>query len=189
MSRLSLEKDDDGVRVTVRDAVPHLVRQASADGERIELRIEVDGAALIAQLTPAALQTLGLQCVALMPQLAPQYTVAGSEDAYRLPARLIRELDDRSIQILLRECQSDTLIDFLWYMKDVALLKLVLRNLSQRAAEMMMDDLDVRWRGKNPDATLEANARRGRDAVREIMDIVRRLIAASAIDDVLGEGQ
>lgn len=188
MSRICLEKDDDGLRVTVHDAVPHLVRTSADDGEHFELRIEAGSASLVTRLTPAALQTLGLQCVALMPQLAPQYSVAGSEDAYRLPARLVKELDDRSIQILLRECQSDALIDFLWYMKDAELIKLVLRNLSQRAAEMIMDDLDLRWRGKNPDATLEANARRGREAVCEIMALVRRLIAASAIPDVLGEG-
>jgi len=188
MSKLTLEKDDSGLRVTLTQATPSVTRDDAPGSENFQLRIDADGATFVAILTPAALQTLGLQCVAHMPSLAPQYTVASVEDAYRMPARLLKELDDRSVQLLLRECQSDTLIDFLWYMKDVDLLKLMLKNMSERAAEMLMDDLDTRWRGRNPDHVLELHAKDGRAAVLEIMTIVRRLIAETQIPDVLGVG-
>ena len=188
MPRLNIEKDESGLRVTVHDAVLSLLPDAVPDSRNVQLRIDVGNDSFVALLTPSALQTLGLQCVALMPQLGPQYTVAGVEDAYRLPARLLKELDDRSIQLLLRECQSDSLIDFLWYMKDADLIKLMLRNMSERAAEMMMDDLDRGWRGKNPDRALVVHARRGRDAVQVVMSIVRRLIAEGQLPDVLGDG-
>lgn len=182
MPKLTLEKDDSGLHVTVQQAVPSLAK----DGEHFRLRFDVGTDSFTAVLSPAALQTLGLQCIAHLPALAPQMSVASVEDAIRLPARLLKELDDRSIQLLLRECQSDDLINFLWYMKDAELLKLMLRNLSQRAAEMLMDDLDQTWRGKNPDDTLAIHAKRGREAVEEIMTIVRRLIDEGQLPDVLG---
>lgn len=186
MSRFTLEKDDAGFRVSLYGASPVLAREEGA--EAVTLRMEADGIAFVAQLSPAALKDLGLQCVALMPALAPQYSVASVEEAHRMSARLLKELDDRSIQLLLRECQSDVLIDFLWYMKDAGLIKLMLRNCSQRAAEMLLDDLDSTWRGKDPDDTLEVNARRGREAVLAIMTIVRRLIDEGQLPDILGEG-
>ena len=185
MPKLILEKDDSGLRLSLRDAVPSI----APDGRNFLLRFDLGSDSVTAELTPAALQTLGLQCVALMPQLAPQYTVASVEDAFRLPARLLKELDDRSIQLLLRELQSDWLIDFFWYMKDGELIKLMLRNMSARAAEMMMDDLDQRWRGKNPDRALAAQAQCGRAATAEIMAIVRRLIGEGQLPDILGEGE
>lgn len=189
MSKLIFEKDESGLRITLRDATPSIARAAIADGEHFLLRFDLGSDSVSAELTPAALQILGLQCVALMPQLGPQYTVASVEDACRLPARLLNELDDRSIQRLLRELQSDSLIDFLWYMKDAGLIKLMLRNMSERAAEMLMDDLNTQWRGKNPDQALATYARRGREAVQDVMAVVRRLIAEGLLPDVLGEGK
>ena len=185
MPKLILEKDDSGLRLSLRDAVPSI----APDGRNFLLRFDLGSDSVTAELTPAALQTLGLQCVALMPQLAPQYTVASVEDAYRLPARQLKELDDRSTQLLLRELQSDSLIDFLWYMKDGDLIKLMLRNMSARAAEMMMDDLDQRWRGKNPDRALVAQAQCGRAATQQVMAVVRRLIGEGQLPDILGEGE
>lgn len=191
MSKFTLEKDNKGMRVTLTHATPTIVPDDTPDSRDFQVRFETeDGSdAVIVILTATALQTLGLQCAAHMPALFPTFTVASVEEAYRIPARAIRELGDRSIQLLLRECQSDTLIDFLWYMKDGDLIKLILRNMSQRAAEMMMEDVDARWHGKNPDTALEANARRGRDAVQEIMGILRRLIYEGQIENVFGGDQ
>jgi hypothetical protein len=189
MPKLIFEKDESGLRITLRNAMPSIVRDAAPNSENFLVRFDLGNDSVTAELTPTALQNLGLQCVALMPQLGPQYTIASVEDAYRLPARLLKELDDRSIQLLLRELQSDSLIDFLWYMKDADLIKLMLRNMSERAAEMLMDDLDRRWRGKNPDQALKEHAQSGREATQEIMAIVRRLIAEGQLPDVLGEGR
>ena len=189
MPKLIFEKDESGLRINLHDAVPSLARASAPNGHNFLLRFDLGTDSVTAELTPAALQTLGLQCVALMPQLAPQYTVASVEDAYRLPARLLKELDDRSIQLLLRELQADSLIDFLWYKKDGDLIKLMLGNRSERAAEMLMDDLDRRWRGKNPDQALAAQAQCGRQATGEIMATARRLIGEGQLPDVLGEEQ
>jgi hypothetical protein len=191
MSKLILEKDNNGMRVTLMHATPSITPDDAPDSRDFKIRFETGEGndAVIVTLTASALQTMGLQCAALMPAIFPAFTVASVEEAYRIPVRVMRELGDRSIQTLLRECQSETLIDFLWYMKDGALMKQVLRNMSQRAAEMLMADIDERWRGKNPDTALEANAKRGREAVLEIMEIMRRLIAEKQIENVFGDPQ
>jgi hypothetical protein len=189
MAQFKLEKDETGMRVTLTHATPSVAPDETTDSPDFQVRFDVGGDSVVVTLTATALQTLGLQCVALMPMIAPKTTVASVEEAYRLPARFLKAFDDHSIQVLLRECQSDTLIDFLWYMKDAELIKLLLKNCSQRAAEMLMEDIDGRWRGKNPDTALEFNARCGREAVLEITGIARRLMAEGQLPNILGEGQ
>ena len=75
------------------------------------------------------------------------------------------EIDDRGIQLLLREVQSDALIIAL---KGAGsdLREKIFKNMSQRAAEMMRDDLD----SKGPVRLSEVEAQQ-----REILQIVRRL--------------
>lgn len=137
------------------------------------------------ELTPTALQSLVLQALANMPDLEPRYTVPDLAEAYRRPARILLEFDDRSIQLLLRETQSDTLLNFLWYMADGALIKRILDNMSGRAAEMLMDDLNETWFGKNPDTVLDVFARRGQAAIAEIMSLCEKLIAEGQMPNFL----
>lgn len=137
------------------------------------------------ELSPTALQSLVLQALASMPHLEPRYTVPDLAEAQRRPARILLEFDDRSIQLLMREVQSDALIDFLWYMKDAALIKRILENMSKRAAEMLMDDLNETWFGKNPDTVLDVFARRGQAAIAEIMSLCEKLIAEGQIPNFL----
>lgn len=185
MTRLTFEKDDQGLRIALTGVVPTL--QPPTEGQTdYRLCFHLNGDRVTAELTPAMLQTLGLQCVALMPEVGPQYAVASLEEAHRLPARALAHLDDRAIQVLLRECYCDSLIDFFWYMKDKALMKSFLRNMSQRAAEMLVEDIDEKWRGKNPDTAVLDYARRGREAVADILAIARRLIEEGQLPDVLG---
>ncbi|MEO8629125.1 MAG: flagellar motor switch protein FliG [Betaproteobacteria bacterium] len=77
----------------------------------------------------------------------------------------ILDLDDRGIQLLLREVQSDTLVVALKGTSD-ALREKVFKNMSQRAAEMLRDDLEA----KGPVRLSEVEAEQ-----REILRIVRRL--------------
>jgi flagellar motor switch protein FliG len=77
----------------------------------------------------------------------------------------LTELDDRAIQLLLREVQSETLIVALKGTSD-ALREKVFKNMSQRAAEMLRDDLEA----KGPVRLSEVEAEQ-----REILRIVRRL--------------
>lgn len=132
------------------------------------------------KLSPDLLCILGLQCIALMPQIAPDRPVTSTEDSHRLPAQFIKSLDNRSIQSLLRECQSETIVCFLWYMKDGDLIRQVFRSMTQCAAEMMMDDLEQNWRGRNPDESIDPFTQQGRAAVLKILGLARQLA---------GEGQ
>ena len=182
VSRLTMEKDEKEFHVSARNVSASVEKSV----EGFKVRFDMEEGSFTALMTLAELQSLGLQCVVHIPSLMPEMSLRSKEDAVRHPARLLKELDDRSIQILLRECQSDVLVDFLWYMKDADLLKLVLRNMSQRAAEMLMEDIEGKWSGKNPDSTLDAHAKLGRTAVEEIMGIVLRLADEGQVVDIWG---
>lgn len=84
------------------------------------------------------------------------------------------DLDDRAIQLLLREVQSETLIVALKGTSDTLRDK-IFKNMSQRAAEMLRDDLDA----KGPVRLSEVEAEQ-----REILRVVRRLAEEGQI--VLG---
>jgi flagellar motor switch protein FliG len=84
------------------------------------------------------------------------------------------DLDDRAIQLLLREIQSETLVVALKGTSE-ELRQKVFKNMSQRAAEMLRDDLDA----KGPVRLSEVEAEQ-----REILRIVRRLAEEGQI--VLG---
>jgi len=75
------------------------------------------------------------------------------------------DIDDRGIQLVLREVQSDTLVVAL---KGATpeLREKVLKNMSQRAAEMLRDDLESR----GPTKVAEVEAQQ-----KEILKLVRRL--------------
>ena len=77
----------------------------------------------------------------------------------------IIDIDDRGIQLLLREVQSESLIVAL---KGAAqdLREKIFKNMSQRAAEMMREDLE----SKGPVRLSEVEAQQ-----KEILQIVRRL--------------
>ena len=75
------------------------------------------------------------------------------------------DLDDRAIQLLLREVQSESLIIALKGTSDV-LREKIFKNMSQRAAEMLRDDLEA----KGPVRLSEVEAEQ-----KEILKIVRRL--------------
>ena len=77
----------------------------------------------------------------------------------------IMEIDDRGIQLILREIQSESLIVALKGTNE-ELRDKIFKNMSQRAAEMMREDLESKGPVKLSD--VEANQ-------KEILKIVRRL--------------
>jgi hypothetical protein len=158
------------------------------DSAPLKLRCRSGDTLAEIDLSPELLKQLGLQCLALMPDLEPRMAVPSLEEACRIPAYALKLLDDREIQYLLRECQSDTLECLLWYMKDGDLLSLIVKNMSQRAAEMLMEDLSTRWRGRDPDKATESKARLGREAVGEIMKIAHRMRDEGYISELLEYG-
>lgn len=77
----------------------------------------------------------------------------------------LNDLDDRSVQLLLREIQSDSLIVALKGASE-GLREKIFKNMSQRAAEMLREDLEA----KGPVRLSEVEAEQ-----KEILKIVRRL--------------
>ncbi|MFT5590133.1 MAG: flagellar motor switch protein FliG [Bradyrhizobium sp.] len=77
----------------------------------------------------------------------------------------IMDIDDRGIQIILREVQSDSLIVALKG-ANVDLREKIFKNMSSRAAEMMREDLE----SKGPVRLSEVEAQQ-----KEILQVVRRL--------------
>ena len=75
------------------------------------------------------------------------------------------DIDDRGIQLLLREIQSESLIGALKGSSE-DLREKIFKNMSQRAAEMLRDDLEA----KGPVRVSEVEAEQ-----KEILKIVRRL--------------
>jgi len=75
------------------------------------------------------------------------------------------DIDDRSIQLLLREVQSESLIIALKGTSE-ELREKIFKNMSQRAAEMLRDDLEA----KGPVRVSEVEAEQ-----KEILKIVRKL--------------
>jgi len=75
------------------------------------------------------------------------------------------EVDDRSIQTLLREITSDSLVLALKG-ADEPVREKIFRNMSKRAAEMLRDDLDAR----GPVRLSEVES-----AQKEILNVARRM--------------
>lgn len=89
----------------------------------------------------------------------------------------ILDIEDRGVQLLLREVQSDSLIVALKGASEEMREK-IFKNMSQRAAEMMRDDLE----SKGPVRLSEVEAQQ-----KEILSIVRRLADEGQIS--LGGGE
>jgi flagellar motor switch protein FliG len=81
------------------------------------------------------------------------------------------DLDDRSIQALLREVSSDSLILALKGAEE-ALKEKIFKNMSKRAAEMLRDDLEARGPVRVSDME---------NSQKEILSIARRMAEAGDI--------
>ncbi|MBD3619613.1 MAG: flagellar motor switch protein FliG [Chromatiales bacterium] len=88
----------------------------------------------------------------------------------------LMDVDDRGIQMLLREVQTDTLIIALKGADD-ALKEKIFKNMSKRAAEALRDDLEA----KGPVRLSDVEA-----AQKEILTVARRMADSGEI--VLGGG-
>jgi flagellar motor switch protein FliG len=87
------------------------------------------------------------------------------------------DLDDRGVQSLLREVQSESLIVALKGASE-ALREKIFKNMSQRAAEMLKDDLE----SKGPVKISEVEG-----AQKEILQTARKLAEAGTIQ-LAGKG-
>ncbi len=177
--------NDRRVIACLPDAMPEL-RPASKAGCYL-LTLRTDGHRVEIVLDDETLRALGQQCPPL-PQLPPPPSLSADDDMLREEASLLKELDDQAVQLLLREMSSDLLILFLWYMKDAALLRKVLHNCSQRAAEMLLEDLVARKQGQDPDLAPEDELEIGREAARTVLKTIRHL-ARKGMHHLESEGE
>jgi len=126
-------------------------------------------------LSEMSMRALATQAEALLPQLKFALTRPEIEGSFRQSGERLLSLDDRSWQILLRQVQSDSLTTALWYLKNLEIAQAVFRNVSTRVIAILLEDLNERYYGQDPDTVLEPVAIRGREALAEIMGIVDRL--------------
>lgn len=182
---LSLSKESHGIEARIEGCTAFHLR-----GEKsfFTLSFEVDGSRVDVELNAVTLRTLGLQCIAFFQTLAPHLKIDGIETMYRKQAEWIKELDPRSIQILLKELQFDTLLYALWYMKDSELMRKIIHGMPFYYAEILIEDL-AHWMGSNPDFASIEDRRRGRSAVQEVTDTASRLMAEGQIEEYFGEMQ
>ena len=110
---------------------------------------------LIAAVQVAHAQVTPLQSIALAQKILDEMFVFEN----------LLDLDDRGIQLLLREIQSDSLILAMKGASEL-LREKIFKNMSQRAAEMLREDLESR----GPVRLSEVEGEQ-----KEILKIVRRL--------------
>jgi hypothetical protein len=158
----------DSLGLEAGDGVYRLIFRSGHDTVRVDL-------------SRTLLHLLGMQCLARLPDIAPDRPIEPMEAAYRDSARFVKDLSDRSIQLFLRQCESEPLICFLWYMRDADLLRRFCSNMSRRAASALLDDLEEGWRGRNPDTCEEPLTRQGRVAVMEVLGILHRMVREGLI--------
>lgn len=185
MANFKIENCNHGFHLNIQGGQPNLLCRAEEGGFCLQFEIAGETTVEI-ELDAGEFQVLGVQCVAWMPELSPRYAIASVEEAHRLPASILKHYDQISIQKLLREIDRDTMIDFLWYMADRELMRLFMHNLSGRVAGMVLEEINLRWRGKNPDQAIEYDAKRGRKAVLTIMAVVARMVRNGELPDLLG---
>lgn len=127
------------------------------------------------------LEQLGCDCLPHLRLPRPlSYTTAEAEAPFRKPARFFKELDDRLIQLLLREVQADALVFFLWYMKDEELSRKILSNCSERGAELLSADLLAQCVESDPDTAPLARAEEARDTVPYLLKLFDQLAGTEA---------
>lgn len=149
----------------------------SSDTE-FKLTFKANDIDLELELSEMNLKALGLELIRVCPVLQPEIKLDGSNDGYRYLASSFKELDDRDIQIWLREVQSDSLIYFLWFMKDQDIIERVFKNMSARAAEMLLEDLTAVASSRgDPDSPRvhKGTLASARQEVQSVMSILNRL--------------
>ncbi len=117
-------------------------------------------AAEILNFMPGALET---SVIASVRDFDPELAQKIQDEMFTFDN--IMDLDDRAIQLLLREVQSESLIIALKGTSE-ALREKIFKNMSSRAAEMLREDLEA----KGPVRVSEVEAEQ-----KEILKIVRRL--------------
>lgn len=145
-------KDLNDVLTRLLTGSTNTIKKAAMGGTRV--------AAEILNFMPAALETT---VIANVRDFDPEIAQKIQDEMFTFDNLI--DLDDRAIQLLLREVQSESLIVALKG-TEPDLRERIFKNMSTRAAEMLREDLDA----KGPVRVSEVEAEQ-----KEILKIVRRL--------------
>ena len=145
-------KDLNDVLTRLLTGSTNTIKKAAMGGTRV--------AAEILNYMPTALETT---VIATVRDFDPEIAQKIQDEMFTFDN--LMDLDDRAIQLLLREVQSESLIVALKG-TNAELRERVFKNMSTRAAEMLREDLEA----KGPVRVSEVEAEQ-----KEILKIVRRL--------------
>jgi hypothetical protein len=121
-------------------------------------------------------RTIAMLCLQHVPDIDPRFASLTELELIRLPAQGIKNLDDRCIQQVMREIQGDDLIELLWIMNCKDLTVKVMKNISIRAAEMLLDDMSAKF-NTPPEKSLAKQIECGKSAITKISEILDRMEA------------
>jgi len=169
--------------ITLTLDAPGVNLYTGSESDQYDLVFTKEDTKIVIKLSQTALESLpGLANVALPgPGAEP---ISNDDALWRKKAVSLKHLPDASMQILLRELDSKSLLYVLWFVKDRQLAQTVLSNLSRRAAAMVLDDLISKFQGCDPDAASEGDKAVARQCLHGVLVILQRLIDEGQIAQV-----
>ena len=154
---------------------PGVTIEKVKDSAEFVLTCTQQGVEISMTLSEMSMRALATQTGDLLPPLKFALTRSEIEASFRQSGERLLSLDDRAWQILLRQVSSDILTKALWYLKNREIAQAVLRNVSTRVIVILLEDLNDRYYGQDPDTVFEPFAIQGREAVAEILGILGNL--------------
>ncbi|NOQ93408.1 MAG: hypothetical protein GQ547_02100 [Methylophaga sp.] len=140
------------------------------------LEVDSDDVQLSLKLNALQVQTFGLTCVHHIPEMETRFSNVTEEDIYRIPVKVFNFFTDRELQTILRESQADDFQLFYWYMQDsTELMQKFINNMSQRAAEILVDDVKYLFESRHPDNAPIHQVKLARKATENIIKLVHSL--------------
>ncbi len=153
----------DGIQPTaLKDLNEVLTKLLKGSTNRIK-KAAMGGTRVAAEILNFMPTTLETSVIATVRDLDPEIAQKIQDEMFAFDN--VNDLDDRAIQLLLREVQSESLIVALKGTTE-ALREKIFKNMSTRASEMLREDLEA----KGPVRISEVDAEQ-----KEILKIVRRL--------------
>ena len=104
-------------------------------------------------------------------------------ETWRTRALVLNELGDRSLQVLLRECQADGLLEALWFLNNRAFAKKVFKNMSERAAKLLAEDLFSKFYNVKHKGAGEQRLRSGLKETQTLLEILEQLRAEGLVEE------
>ena len=161
---------------------PSFTLEKNEAGRSYAMRFTQGDTDITIQVPPSIFDALVNQGQALLPLHEKMLPDIEAENVWRETGWILKQLDDRSLQLVMRELQHVKLITVLWYLKDRDFAKTVMRNMNKAVAEKLTDDLITAFEGQNPDNASADRREEGRLMLNEMLSILYRLADEGQID-------